>query len=483
VVGLIGADDRAWFEQRLAGYGVAFDGIRIGQGFTGTTISISTPHDRSFFTHIGVNTAVGALAMGEGLATLCAAAHVHFAMPLPREVAQVVLPLLAARGITTSLDMGYQPEWLASPANRATITGVDYLMPNERKPNCCSAAPTSAPISTMPRASASATRCSSWAPQRRALDNGEIIHVRPPVVQAVDATGAGDAFDAGFIDALLDAAPLRRRLERGCITGALSTRKPGRLAASPMHRSFGLSMTATMPSTTDRKLTLIGGGGVRTPLVTFGVNDAAQALGARELVLWDPDADRLAIMAALGRAIVRAEGGDLIVREATSIEDAVEGASFVMNSIRVGGIAGRAADERIAIQHGFPGQETTGPAGAAMALRTVPIAIEQARLVERHAPDAWIVNFTNPAGLITQAIANHTGARSWASATRPPNCSTTSPTRWVPRWPISNAITSASTTWAGCAASACMAKTCSTACWPTMPCSTSSIPPRCSTRP
>lgn len=170
-------------------------------------------------------------------------------------------------------------------------------------------------------------------------------------------------------------------------------------------------MTATMPSTTDRKLTLIGGGGVRTPLVTFGVNDAAQALGARELVLWDPDADRLAIMAALGRAIVRAEGGDLIVREATSIEDAVEGASFVMNSIRVGGIAGRAADERIAIQHGFPGQETTGPAGAAMALRTVPIAIEQARLVERHAPDAWIVNFTNPAGLITQAIANHTGAK------------------------------------------------------------------------
>ncbi|PTS79001.1 6-phospho-beta-glucosidase [Sphingomonas sp. HMWF008] len=162
---------------------------------------------------------------------------------------------------------------------------------------------------------------------------------------------------------------------------------------------------------TDRKLTLIGGGGVRTPLVTFGVNDAAEALGARELVLWDPDADRLAIMAAMGRAIVKAEGGSLIVREATSIEDAVEGAAFVMNSIRVGGIAGRAADERITIEHGYPGQETTGPAGAAMAMRTVPIALEQARLVERLSPDAWIVNFTNPAGLITQAIANHTNAK------------------------------------------------------------------------
>lgn len=166
-----------------------------------------------------------------------------------------------------------------------------------------------------------------------------------------------------------------------------------------------------MTASTDRKLALIGGGGVRTPLVTFGVNDAAEALGARELVLWDPDADRLAIMAALGRAIVKAEGGSLIVREASSIEDAVEGAAFVMNSIRVGGIAGRAADERTAIEHGYPGQETTGPAGAAMALRTVPIAIQQARLVERLSPDGWIVNFTNPAGLITQAVADHSQAK------------------------------------------------------------------------
>lgn len=166
-----------------------------------------------------------------------------------------------------------------------------------------------------------------------------------------------------------------------------------------------------MTAPTDRKLTLIGGGGVRTPLVTFGVNDAAEAIGARELVLWDPDGDRLAIMAALGRAIVREEGGSLIVREAASIEDAVDGADFVMNSIRVGGIAGRAADERTAIEHGYPGQETTGPAGAAMAMRTVPVALEQARLVERLAPDAWIVSFTNPAGLITQAIADHTSAK------------------------------------------------------------------------
>jgi 6-phospho-beta-glucosidase len=116
-------------------------------------------------------------------------------------------------------------------------------------------------------------------------------------------------------------------------------------------------------------------------------------------------------MAALGRAVVEREGGSLLVRESTRLEDAVEGADFVLSSIRVGGITARTHDERAAIQHGYPGQETTGPAGMAMALRTVPVAIEQARLVHRLAPHAWLINFTNPAGLITQAILHHTDAR------------------------------------------------------------------------
>ena len=160
-----------------------------------------------------------------------------------------------------------------------------------------------------------------------------------------------------------------------------------------------------------RKIALIGGGGVRTPLVVFGINEAAEILGAEELVLFDPDQERVAIMTELGRAIVAREGGRLRVRQATSIEDAVEGASFVLNSIRVGGNQARAQDERTAITHGYPGQETTGPGGVAMALRTVAIAVEQARAVERLSPKAWLINFTNPAGLITQAIRHHSNAR------------------------------------------------------------------------
>ena len=162
---------------------------------------------------------------------------------------------------------------------------------------------------------------------------------------------------------------------------------------------------------TRRKIAFIGGGGVRTPLIVFGVNESAEHLGAEELVLFDPDRDRVRIMAELGRAIVTHEGGNLRVREAASLEDAVEGAAFVMNSIRVGGIKARAYDERTAIAHCYPGQETTGPGGVAMALRTVPVAVEQARVVERLSPQAWLINFTNPAGLITQAIRHNTSAR------------------------------------------------------------------------
>ena len=159
------------------------------------------------------------------------------------------------------------------------------------------------------------------------------------------------------------------------------------------------------------KVAFIGGGGVRTPLVVFGINESARELGVNEIVLYDPDLERARMMVALGQAVVRREGGTLTVREATSLEGAVEGADFVLSSIRVGGITARTSDERTAIQHGYPGQETTGPAGMAMALRTVPIAVEQARIVHKLAPKAWLINFTNPAGLITQAVMQHTEAR------------------------------------------------------------------------
>ena len=161
----------------------------------------------------------------------------------------------------------------------------------------------------------------------------------------------------------------------------------------------------------NRKVTLIGGGGVRTPLVIFGINESSAHLGVEEMVLYDLDEDRAHVMCKLGRALIAREGGSLKLRVASTIEDAIDGAAFVLTAIRVGGIKARAIDERISIDNGYPGQETTGPGGVAMGLRTAAVAIEYARLVERLSPKAWMINFTNPAGLITQAVSHHTNVR------------------------------------------------------------------------
>lgn len=156
------------------------------------------------------------------------------------------------------------------------------------------------------------------------------------------------------------------------------------------------------------KITILGGGGVRTPLLIHGLAQARETLGLRELCLFDLDTERAGIIARLGRTIVR-DGFEITVQ--SDLSAAVSGASVVLNSVRVGGIAGRARDERLAIEHGLAGQETTGPGGAAMALRTLPVTLAHARTVERVAPGAWFVNFTNPAGLITQALTQNTSLR------------------------------------------------------------------------
>src|ERR1700733_8211040 len=113
------------------------------------------------------------------------------------------------------------------------------------------------------------------------------------------------------------------------------SRRAGRARSRPCRTAKNSGISMTIP--TRRKIALIGGGGVRTPLVVFGINEAARQLGADELVLFDPDSQRVQIMAGLGKAVIAREGGSLRLRVASTIEDAVDGASFVLNSIRVGG--------------------------------------------------------------------------------------------------------------------------------------------------
>ncbi len=152
------------------------------------------------------------------------------------------------------------------------------------------------------------------------------------------------------------------------------------------------------------KAAILGGGGLRAPLLARALGESG--LGFRTLALSDPDAGRLAAMAEVARAL--APG--LEVRAMADPAEAVRGSRFVVSAIRVGGQEARARDERAAAEAGALGQETVGAAGAALLFRNLPPSLEIARLVAREAPDALLINYSNPAGMVTEAIANETGA-------------------------------------------------------------------------
>ncbi|MEV5430486.1 6-phospho-beta-glucosidase [Streptomyces sp. NPDC052701] len=159
------------------------------------------------------------------------------------------------------------------------------------------------------------------------------------------------------------------------------------------------------------KLTILGGGGFRVPLV-YGalLGDRAEGRVTR-VVLHDLDPGRLrAITRVLHEQAARVPGAPE-VSATTDLDEALRGADFVFSAIRVGGLQGRADDERVALAEGVLGQETVGAGGIAYGLRTVPVAVDIARRVARLAPDAWVINFTNPAGLVTEAMSRHLGDR------------------------------------------------------------------------
>lgn len=154
------------------------------------------------------------------------------------------------------------------------------------------------------------------------------------------------------------------------------------------------------------KLLLLGAG-IRTPLLLQGLIRRQDSLGLSEVVLFDDDPVRLRTMGAFGRAFAERHGARFAVTPVADLA-AAAGARFVFSAIRVGQERHRILDERIPLAHGVLGQETTGPGGFAMALRTIPVLLRYAKTLEAVAPDAWLVNFTNPAGLITQALLTQT---------------------------------------------------------------------------
>ncbi|WP_406452039.1 6-phospho-beta-glucosidase [Streptomyces sp. NBC_01622] len=159
------------------------------------------------------------------------------------------------------------------------------------------------------------------------------------------------------------------------------------------------------------KLTILGGGGFRVPLV-YGALLTDRGEGrVTEVVLHDLDDSRLYAVARVLAEQAATVPDAPTVTATTDLDEALRGADFIFSAIRVGGLEGRANDERVALAEGVLGQETVGAGGIAYGLRTVPVAVDIARRVARLAPDAWVINFTNPAGLVTEAMSRHLGDR------------------------------------------------------------------------
>src|SRR5262245_18047200 len=153
------------------------------------------------------------------------------------------------------------------------------------------------------------------------------------------------------------------------------------------------------------KVTVVGGGSTYTPELVEGVVRRADRLPIDELALLNVDAERLGMVGgSAGRMLDRAGWGGRLART-TSRDAALDGADFVLVQLRVGGQAARFRDETVPPRFGAVGQETTGPGGLAKAIRTVPVILDLAEAVgRRSAAGHWIVDFTNPVGIVTQAL-------------------------------------------------------------------------------
>jgi len=156
------------------------------------------------------------------------------------------------------------------------------------------------------------------------------------------------------------------------------------------------------------RLAIIGGGGFRVPLIYGAVLRRARF---DEVVLHDVDQERLDRIALVLEGQAAAHDHAVPFRTTTDLDDALEGADFVFVAIRVGGLEGRTIDEGVPLGRGVLGQETIGPGGICFALRTIPAMVDLARRVQQRSSNAWIINFTNPAGMVTEALQQVVGDR------------------------------------------------------------------------
>lgn len=155
------------------------------------------------------------------------------------------------------------------------------------------------------------------------------------------------------------------------------------------------------------KITIIGGGSTYTPELVEGIINNYQSFPVRELCLMDINHQRLDILAGMSQRMLTSSGLDVKVTTETDRKKALHGSAFVNCLIRVGGMDARIQDERIPLSFGLVGQETTGPGGMMKALRTIPVILDLAHDMEEVCPNAWLINYTNPSGIMAEALGKY----------------------------------------------------------------------------
>ncbi|MCX5759391.1 MAG: 6-phospho-beta-glucosidase, partial [Candidatus Hydrogenedentes bacterium] len=155
------------------------------------------------------------------------------------------------------------------------------------------------------------------------------------------------------------------------------------------------------------KLAVIGGASSYSPELVDGLFARLDTIPITELWMMDPNRERLDITSGLARRMAAGHGNPFKVYDTGDMREAVKEASYVVTQIRVGGIQARIQDEKFGLRHGIIGQETTGVGGFACALRTIPRILDIAHAMEELAPKGVLINFTNPSGIVTEAVIKH----------------------------------------------------------------------------
>jgi sugar/nucleoside kinase (ribokinase family) len=228
--------DGEWFRERLGGQGVALDLLEIDErNPTAITVAVSTVEDRSFFTYPGANRGLAELLASEKtIEAMIGARHVHLASAVAPERLIELGRRLRAAGTTLSVDVGWVESWLRDPASLIALREVDLFMPNEREGEAMTG--TSDPVEMLRRFAAAGVRrvaLKLGAAGSMMIEDG-VIEVAPGIeVAAIDTTGAGDCFDAGFLAAWVAGESPRKCLQQGNLCGAWSTTALGGVNGFP----------------------------------------------------------------------------------------------------------------------------------------------------------------------------------------------------------------------------------------------------------